>query len=98
MAVDDTTTVRVTRELVDMAKKEATELSRSVSAQIEHWARLGQSVENIEGLTLKDLRLLIAGQVPRTDPVITGGKQRQVVMGNQTVEGPMTFHVGRRRK
>lgn len=89
MAVDDTTTVRVTRELVDMAKKEATELSRSVSAQIEHWARLGQSVENIDGLTLKDLRLLISGRIPTAGQVITGGKVKQE---------NVTFHVGRRRK
>lgn len=89
MATDDTTTVRVSRELVDLAKKEAAVLSRSVSAQVEHWARLGQSVENIQGLTLEDLRVLISGRIPRAG---------QVILGGQVNQGDMTIKVGRKKK
>lgn len=37
--------VKLSDELVNVARKEAAAAERSITAQIEHWAKLGQSVE-----------------------------------------------------
>ena len=37
--------VKLSDELVNVARKEAAAADRSITAQIEHWAKLGQSVE-----------------------------------------------------
>ena len=37
--------VKLSDELVKVARKEAAAAERSITAQIEHWARLGRSVE-----------------------------------------------------
>ncbi len=37
--------VKLSDELVNVARKEAVAAERSITAQIEHWAKLGQSVE-----------------------------------------------------
>jgi hypothetical protein len=37
--------VKLSDELVNMARKEAEGAERSITAQIEHWAKLGRSVE-----------------------------------------------------
>jgi hypothetical protein len=37
--------VKLSDELVELARKEAAAAERSITAQIEHWAKLGRSVE-----------------------------------------------------
>jgi hypothetical protein len=50
--------VKLSDELVKLARKEARAADRSITAQIEHWAKLGRSVETAlrheDALAVKD--------------------------------------------
>lgn len=41
--------VKLSDELVESARQEATTTDRSLTGQIEHWARIGRSVETVLG-------------------------------------------------
>lgn len=41
--------VKLSDELVESARKEATSTDRSITGQIEHWAKIGRSVEAVLG-------------------------------------------------
>src|SRR5436309_7658155 len=44
------TSLKLSDDLVNQARAEAAEADRSLTSQIEHWARLGRSVENVLSL------------------------------------------------
>ena len=48
--------IKLSRDLVDEARKEAEVLHRSVGAQVEHWARIGRAYENTPGVSLNHVR------------------------------------------
>jgi hypothetical protein len=56
-------TVKLSSQLVDEARREAELLHRSIAGQIEHWARLGRAVENTEGFSLDRVRRALAGEL-----------------------------------
>lgn len=64
--------VKLSDELVNVARKEAAAAERSITAQIEHWAKLGQSVEaalrHEDALAVKasEGKLAVAFPVPAT--------------------------------
>jgi len=57
-------TVKLNRDLVEEARREAELFSRSLGGQIEHWARLGRAVENLPGLSQGAIRRCLAGELP----------------------------------
>jgi hypothetical protein len=57
--------VKLSNELVEEARKEAKAADRSMAAQIEHWAKLGRSVEGA-------LRQGEVREIKRTEPPTTG--------------------------
>jgi ParD-like antitoxin of type II ParDE toxin-antitoxin system len=64
--------VKLPDELVNVARKEAAAADRSITAQIEHWAKLGQAVEaalrHEDALALKasEGKLAVAFPIPAT--------------------------------
>jgi hypothetical protein len=64
--------VKLSDELVNVARKEAAAAERSITAQIEHWAKLGQSVEaalrHEDALAVKasEGKLAVAFPIPAT--------------------------------
>jgi hypothetical protein len=64
--------VKLSDELVNVARKEAAAADRSITAQIEHWAKLGQSVEaalrHEDALAVKasEGKLAVAFPIPAT--------------------------------
>lgn len=48
--------IRITDELYDLATHEAALMHRSLAQQIEHWVKLGVSVERTAGATVDDVR------------------------------------------
>ncbi len=60
-------TLKVSSELLDDARREAPIFSRSLSGQVEHWARLGQAVEHAPGFTLDRVRAALEGRFSTAD-------------------------------
>lgn len=58
-------TVKLPVQLVDQARENAAVFSRSISGQVEHWAKIGRAVENAPGFTLDRARAAVEG---RLDP------------------------------
>ncbi len=58
-----TTAVRVSRELVREAKIYSKIEKRSVTGQIEHWARIGKCAENNPDLTYSLIKEILIGLV-----------------------------------
>jgi len=59
--IDMTTAVRVSNELVTEAKRYSKIEKRSVTAQIEYWAKIGKYAEENSGLTYSLIKELIVG-------------------------------------
>lgn len=53
--------VKLSSDLVDQARQEASVLHRSVGAQVEHWARLGRALENTPGFGIERVRQALHG-------------------------------------
>ena len=56
-------TLRLRRDLVEAARKEAELFGRSTAAQIEHWARLGRAFEPARGATTERVRQALQGRL-----------------------------------
>ncbi|WP_254926696.1 ParD-like family protein [Janthinobacterium sp. PC23-8] len=60
--------LKLSDELVEMAKPHAAAEHRSVPKQIEYWARLGKAVEDNPGLPLQFIKdTLLAAQEAKAD-------------------------------
>lgn len=57
--------IKLPADLVDEARREAAVFSRSISGQVEHWARIGKAIEAAPGFTLDRVRAALDG---RCDP------------------------------
>lgn len=57
-------TVKLSRSLVEEARREAGTFSRSIAGQIEHWIRLGRTVEAANVLTHGQTRRVLATDNP----------------------------------
>lgn len=74
--------IRVSSELFEAAKREASVMKRSVAGQLEYWAKLGEAVE-AAGLGVEEIReLFYRGRVASQDPfarLVAGeGRVREV--------------------
>jgi hypothetical protein len=49
--------------LIEDARREAELLHRSLSGQIEHWARLGRAIENAEGVSIARVHAALEGRL-----------------------------------
>ncbi len=64
----DMSAIRVSIELFEEAKKEASAMNRSVAGQFEYWARIGQAVE-AAGFPVQDVKeLFYRKRVASEDP------------------------------
>jgi hypothetical protein len=72
MAKTPLATVKLPAQLVDLARAEAAVFSRSISGQLEHWARIGRAMENAPGFTLDRARAAIEG---RLDPALLSDEE-----------------------
>jgi ParD-like antitoxin of type II ParDE toxin-antitoxin system len=59
--------IKLSAALVDEARRDAPVFSRSLSGQVEHWARLGQAVESAPGFTLERVRAALDGTFSPSD-------------------------------
>ncbi len=65
-------TLKLSKELVDAAKWRASAEHRSVSKQIEYWARLGKAAEDNPGIPLQFIKdTLHAVQEAKADKLCT---------------------------
>jgi hypothetical protein len=73
--------VKLSDELVKLARKEATAADRSITAQIEHWAKLGRSVES--ALAHDDLAALkrAEGDLKAAYPVLSTRQAMYALLG-----------------
>ena len=54
--------IKLSEELVESAREESAVMRRSVSAQVEYWARIGRRVEATGALGPEGVRRLLAGR------------------------------------
>jgi len=59
--------IKLSRDLVDEARREGQALHRSAGAQVEHWARIGQLLENTPGIGVSHVRAVLTGTVKLED-------------------------------
>jgi hypothetical protein len=59
--------IKLTAELVDQARRDAAVFSRSISGQVEHWARIGQAIEAAPGFTLDRVHAALEGRMSAAD-------------------------------
>lgn len=62
-----TNTIKVSADLLELARADAAVLNRSVGGQVEFWARLGKSVENMPSMTLERIKSALDGTYPIED-------------------------------
>ncbi len=54
--------IKLSRGLVEEARKEAELLHRSLGSQIEHWVKLGRAFENTPGVGIDRVRAALEGR------------------------------------
>ena len=54
--------VKLSDEIVDIARKEASVIKRSIAGQVEYWAELGRRVEAAGVVDYVSVRAVLAGQ------------------------------------
>lgn len=54
--------VKLSTEFLNDARREADAFSRSLAAQVEHWARIGRAVENTPGVSMDRVRAALTGR------------------------------------
>jgi hypothetical protein len=74
--------VKLSNDLVERAREEAKVSDRSITSQIEHWARLGRSVEKV--LRHEDIAALKRASA---DAELPAPKRRSVVAALRRVAG-----------
>ncbi|NQZ12029.1 MAG: hypothetical protein HRT35_33165 [Algicola sp.] len=62
-----TTNVHLNNELIEKANGSCIESNRSVSAQIEHWARIGAVMEDNPDLTYEFVKQVMVGKAEKDD-------------------------------
>ncbi|MCA3218445.1 MAG: hypothetical protein ING59_07785 [Burkholderiales bacterium] len=55
--------IKLPTDLVDDARRESNVMSRSIAGQVEHWARLGQTLEALPGFTSDRVRAALEGRM-----------------------------------
>lgn len=56
------TSIKLPSELVDAARSDAALFSRSISGQVQHWAKIGRAIEATLGFTVDRVRATLAGR------------------------------------
>jgi hypothetical protein len=59
--------IKLSSDFVDEARLEAEVLHRSLSGQIEYWARLGRAIEQVQGFSVARIRAVLEGQLDLDD-------------------------------
>ncbi|MDR1425064.1 MAG: ParD-like family protein [Azoarcus sp.] len=59
----NTISVRISHDLVDAARQAAGVFTRTLSGQLEHWAKLGQALERAPGFTTERMRATLEGRM-----------------------------------
>ena len=54
--------VKLSTELLNIARREAETFNRSLGAQVEHWMLLGRAMENSPGVSMERVRAALAGK------------------------------------
>lgn len=80
--------IKVSAELADAARKEASEADRSLTGQIEHWAKLGRAAEAIMPSQVAAALKRCAGDIQAIDDESIRGKVLDALaaMQNRTPE------------
>ncbi len=79
--------VKLSDELVRAARDEARIVNRSITGQIEHWAKLGKAVEVM--LKMSDIRALKHDLLPANEPSTSSDIRSRVLDAlNQVVSTP----------
>lgn len=63
--------VKLSAQLVDEARREAELCTRSIAVQVEHWAKLGRAVERAQGGTIDRVKAAVDGRVDPAELSIT---------------------------
>lgn len=70
--------VKLSDDLVQAARSESRIWSRSMTQQIEHWARIGRAVERSGVVSLERIRAALSAKLPYDE---LGAEERMVVLG-----------------
>ena len=92
------TAVKLSEELVIAARSEAERMSRSMTQQIEHWARVGRAVERTPGVSLDAVRQALVAARPfdslnAEERIVALGELERLVFEPR---GDRSFHRERR--
>lgn len=63
--LDMAQSVRITDEIYQEARTAASLLDRSVAQQIEHWIRLGRSIDEVSALESAEIQIKLSAQFAR---------------------------------
>ncbi len=98
--------IRISTELFEHAQSQGELLSRSAAQQLEHWARLGASVEQ-SGLSVEEVVMLLRGEIAtgQSEHALWANKRAQqardiaaIESGRATNESMSWFSGGRARR
>ena len=56
--------IKISTDLVELARAETARTGRSINGQIEYWAKLGREIEHADLLTHKQILELLSEPVP----------------------------------
>lgn len=59
--------IKLSRDLVEEARRYAETMHRSVGAQVEHWARMGQIFESLPGVGVHQVQAALEGRLKIED-------------------------------
>lgn len=76
--------VKLSTEFLEEARREADVLHRSVGAQVEYWAKLGRAIENTPGFDVDTVKQAIEGRL-RLD-TLPDGEERARYLRRATAE------------
>lgn len=68
--------IKLSGHFVEECRREAEVSHRSVSAQVEYWAKLGRAIENTPGFSLERVRQAMDGQL-RVEALPAAGAARE---------------------
>lgn len=73
--------IRISDRLYEEAATAASLFDRSLAQQVEHWARMGQAIEQVNGLEFEKVNLKLRAQYARDAARVKSGELKSSDLG-----------------
>lgn len=72
------TAIKITEDIADAARAESAVMNRSMTEQLEYWARIGRALERLPGVSMDKIRTVLSAGRDFDD---LNGDERAVALG-----------------